>query len=110
MIGYRGKFRVVYEMDNKTGRPLEACYIKCRRNVNIYRHNENVLSAYIHSKMRSTYLLKEYPVLFTAFQLGDKESTLLFDESNIEEVALILGAMVKGANVSPRSKRNRAKA
>jgi len=109
MLNYRGQFRVIYEMDVKTGKPLEACYIKCRRGVNIYRHSDNVLSAYIPSRMRSTYLLKEYPGLFTTFQIGDKESTILFDESKIEEAASILSAMVKGKNVSPKSKRNRVK-
>jgi len=109
MLSYRGVYRVVTEMDQRTSKPLEACFIKCRRGVNIYRYSDTVLSAYIPSKMRSTYLLKEYPGLFTAFQVGDKEGTILFDESKLEEAALILGAMVKGKNVSPRSKRNRTK-
>lgn len=109
MLGYRGKYRIIFEMDLRTGKPLEACFIKCRRSVNIYRHNDTVLSAYIPSKMRCTYLLKEYPELFTAFQTGDKEGTVLFNESDIEKAISILGAIVKGANVSPRSKRNRVK-
>ena len=109
MLRYRGQYRTVFEMDLKTGKPLEACYIKCKRGVNIYRHNDNVLNAYIPSRMRSTYLLKEYPGLFTPYQTGDKEGSILFDESELEEAALILGAMVKGKNVSPKSKRNRVK-
>jgi hypothetical protein len=107
MIIYRGKYRTSYEMDLKTGKPLEACFIKCKKNITIYRHNESILSAYIPSRMKLTYILKTYPNLFTPFQIGDREGSVLFDESNIEDAAIILGAMVQGKNVSPRSKRNR---
>lgn len=109
MIKYRGRYRVVFEMDKQTGKPLEACFIRCRHNINICRHNDSVLNAYIPSRMKATYLLKMYPSLFILFQSGDKEATLLFKETDIEKAAGILGAMVKGANVSPKSRRNSEK-
>ena len=106
MLSYRGKYRVCYEFDKRTGKPLEFNYIKCRNKIEIFRHKDKVLVTYIQSRIKGTYLLKLYPDLFKLFQDGDKECTLLFNESDMEVVANILGAMTKGCNVSPRSKRN----
>jgi hypothetical protein len=44
--------------------------------------------------------------MFTAFQMGTGEGTLLFPENRLPEAALILKPHVKGKNVSPRAKRN----
>lgn len=107
MLKYRGQYRVSYEMD-KLGKPSEFTFIPCRikKGSNIYRYNNEVLAAYIPSMQIVRRLHLEYSHLFRPFQTGDKEGTLLFNESNLPEVVFILKIKVKGCNVSPRSKRN----
>lgn len=106
MLRYRGQFRILYETD-KNGKVCEFTYIPCRikKGSSICRHNNNVLNAYIPSAKIANRLLKEYPDLFKPFQVGDREGTLLFNESDIEKVAAILKARVGGKNKSPKPKR-----
>ncbi len=108
MLKYRGKYRVIYEIDKRTGKPLEFTFLPCRikRGSDISRYNENTLSAYIPSIKITNKLLKVYPDIFKPFRIGDSEAILLFPESLIQEAAAILKTYTKGQNVSPRSKRN----
>lgn len=66
-----------------------------------------MLNVYIPSMKIVNRLLKEYPRIFRAFQIGDNEGTILFTEEQLPEVAKILKARIQGKNVSPRSKRNK---
>lgn len=108
MLKYRGQCRVVTETDKRTGKPLEFTFVPCRikKGTNICRHNADTLNVYIPGIKTANRLLKEYPDIFKPFQAGDSEATLLFPECMIDEAAIILKAIVKGANTSPRSKRN----
>ena len=107
MIRYRGKYRTVYEVDKSSGQPYEFAFIPCliKKGANICRHSDNMLNAYIPSTKIANRLLKEYPDVFTPLQVGDKEATLLFRESDIEKAATILKARVMGKNKSPKPKR-----
>ena len=107
MLKYRGQFRILYECDKKTDKSCEFTFIPCRikKGSNIYRHNDDVLSAYISSAKLAHRLLKEYPDLFKAFQMGDSEATLLFNETYIERAAVILKARIMGKDLSPKPKR-----
>ncbi|MCX8167321.1 MAG: hypothetical protein N3E37_05735, partial [Candidatus Micrarchaeota archaeon] len=77
MIKYRGKYRVCYEMDIRTGKALEAVYIPCylSKKSAIYRHNDNTLNLYISSIIKGRRLLEKYPGIFKAFQVGSHEMT-----------------------------------
>ena len=106
MLKYRGQYRVVYECDKTSGKPEENTFIPCRirKGANICRHNETTLNVYVPGIKAVKRILSQYPDIFTSFQMGDWEVTLLFPESKIEQAAAILRPIVKGANVSPKSK------
>lgn len=105
MLNYRGRYRVCFEVDRRTGKVGEFSFIPILGSGNICRHNASILNVFLSSN-RGKFLLKEYPELFRVFQLGQAEMTLLFDEAIIKQVATILKAKTQGKNVSPRSKRN----
>lgn len=108
MLKYRGQYHVVYEMDKRTGKPAESSYIPCRikKGANICRHNNSILSVYILGIRLIHKLLKEYPSIFRLYKAWDNEGVLLFDESNMSEVARILKPIVQGKNTFPKSRRN----
>lgn len=107
MIDYRGKYRVTYDVDKRTGKAAEFTFIPCgiKKNSNISRHSGNMLNAYIPSIKVFNRLLREYPELFTSFQVGDSEGTLLFKESDMKAAAVILKARTKGKDMPARPKR-----
>lgn len=109
MLKYRGTYRVLYETDVRTGAACEFTFVPCRiaKGANICRHGEETLNAYIPSIKIIRRLLKEYPELFTKFQIGDKEGTILFKESDMGKVESLLKPRVLGKNVSPRPKKKR---
>ncbi|NJD04658.1 MAG: hypothetical protein FIA99_19135 [Ruminiclostridium sp.] len=111
MLKYRGQYRVILETDKKTGKPLEFTFIPCRiyKGANICRYSGTMLNAYLPSIKVFNRLLKEHPELFTAFQTGSSEGTLLFKESDMEEAAIILKAYTLGKNISPRSRTRNAR-
>jgi hypothetical protein len=106
MINYRGKYRVCFELDKRTGNPCELSFIPCTiyKGSNIYRHSDTILGFYISSITIGNRLLNEYPTLFTQFLQSSSETMLLFPESKIEEASKILKPYVKGRNISPRSR------
>lgn len=106
MLKYRGQYRVLYEID-KTGKPCEFTFIPCRikKGASICRQDDNTLNVYVPGIKTVNRLLKEYPDLFKPFQIGDTEGTLIFKESDIEKVAVILKCRIRGKNMSPRPKR-----
>ena len=110
MLKYQGKYRVLCEVDIKTGKPCEFGVIPCliKKGSNICRQNGSVLNLYIPSTKIANRLLKEYPDLFNPLFIGDSEAVLLFNESDIEQVASIVKAKVKGRNKSPNPKRKYA--
>lgn len=107
MLKFRGRYRVLYETDVRTGKVCELTYIPCRivKGSNICRHNDNTLNVLISGAKIASHLLKEYPDIFKPFQMCYGEATLLFPESMIEEAAGILKPYIQGANKSPRPKR-----
>ena len=107
MLKYKGQFRVVFEIDKRTGKPGEFSYIPCgiKKGSNICRHSESMHNVFILSIKIANRLLREHPELFKPFQMGDSEATLLFNEANIEKAAAILKVRVMGKDMSPRPKR-----
>lgn len=108
MLKYRGKYRVVYEMDMKTLKPCEFTFIPCRikKGSNIYRNDNNELFAYIPSIVIGSRLAKDYPGIFRIHLQSELESILAFDECHMEQAAKILKAYTSGKNIAPTSKRN----
>lgn len=106
MLTYRGRYRVLYEIDS-AGRACEFTNIPCgiRKGANISRHDSDTLNVFIPSTKTASRLLKEYRDIFMPFQVGDHEATLLFKESNIDKAAAILKARIKGKDMSARPKR-----
>ena len=108
MLKYRGTYRVMFEIDKRTGQAAEFTYVPCRirPKSNIYRYNSDTLAAYIPGIKTANRLLREHPDIFRSFQTGDSESSLLFDEKNIDRAAAVLLPRVKGKNMSARPKRS----
>jgi hypothetical protein len=96
----------MYEIDKCTGKALEFVYVPCKikKGSNIYRYNDNILNVYIPSSIIVNNLLKDYSDIFKPLQIGNGEATLLFNESDIEKVAVILKAKTYGKNKSPKPK------
>jgi hypothetical protein len=108
VLKYRGQFRILYETDKRTGQAAEFTFAPCRirPGANIYRFNDDTLAACIPGSRTANRLLQEHPGIFRSFQTGDSESSLLFDEKNIDRAAAILLPRVKGKNMSARPKRS----
>ena len=108
MLKYIGQYRIVYEIDKRTGKPLEFTYIPCRikKGANICRNDGKTLNVYIPGIKLINKLLNEYPAIFSPYLIGDGEGSLLFDEVKFPEAAGLLKPVVKGKGVSPKSKRN----
>ncbi len=108
MLKYQGKYRVLYEVNKKSGKACEFVFIPCliKKGSNICRHSENVLNFYVPSVKIANRLLKDYPDLFDPFIIGVDEAVLLFNETDIERVASIVKARVKGKRLSPNPKRS----
>ena len=107
MLKYRGQFRVLYETDTRTGQAAEFTFVPCRirKGAVIYRFNDNILAVYIPGSRTANRLLQEHPDIFRSFQTGDSESSLLFDEKNIDRAATVLLPRVKGRNMSPKPRK-----
>ncbi len=108
MLQYRFKYRAVYEMDKRTGKPCEFTFIPCKikKGTDIYRNNDSELLAYIPSVQIGNKLLKEYPDLFRKYRQSSCETVLAFNESDMEKAATILKAWTFGKNIYPGSKKN----
>jgi hypothetical protein len=98
---------VLYEIDKRTGLATEFSYTPCgiKNGSNICRHNDDTLNVYITSSIIINNLLKEHSDLFTLFQIGNGDGTLLFKESDIGKVVGILKIQIRGRCQSPRPKR-----
>ena len=109
MLRYRGKYRVVCEMDLSTNKACEFTFIPCKvkKGSNIYRNSDTELFAYISSVIIGSRLLKEHPDLFRLFLQSDCEIILSFDESRMTEAIKVLKAWTFGKNIPPSSKKNR---
>jgi hypothetical protein len=97
----------MYEVDKRAGKALEFTYVLCRikKGSNICRYSNDVLNVYIPSSIITNSLLKEYPDIFRPFQMGNGEATLLFDETDINRVAVILKIQTRGRCQSPKPRR-----
>lgn len=107
MLKYRGQYRVIYETDERTGKPLEFAYIPCRirKGASICRHEGDILNVFVPGAKAVSKILNEYSDIFKPFQIGGTEGTFLFPESSLAEVAWILKPYVKGKNKNPKPKR-----
>lgn len=109
MLKFQGVYRVLFETDVRTGTAAEFTYVPCRvrPGANIYRYNDDTLAVYVPGTKAVNNLLENYSDTFRPFQMGDKESTLLFAEKDIEKAAFILKPRTKGKNLNPRPRRKR---
>ena len=96
MLKYRGQYRVVFEMDKRTGKPAEFCFVPCKiyRGTNVYRYSENKLGVYIPSKRIFNRLSQNE--IFEIFCAGDSEGILLFEEKNLKIAEKALHSVICG--------------
>jgi len=107
MLKYRNRYRVCYEIDKK-GKICDFTFIPCSvsKGSNICRYDDFTLSVYITSikTFNRIALNKE---LFTIFQEGQSEGTLLFSEENFKQANKFLKARKKGRTIPPRNASNK---
>ena len=110
MKDYVGQYRVTCEFAWDTLKPLEDDpYIACRGEGQIYRWGDDILVFFIGKHKNSplfTALKKEGVQLVDEPFVGDFDTEFSFYERDLHKVAKIVGALTKGANTPPKSKRN----
>ena len=126
MMRYKGKYRVLCELDmdtndfprNSDGKIDDAVglYIPCKYNGKIYAYGREgkymQLCAYIPSRTRGRNIKKQMDkdkVPYHHYDETDEEVSFLFPSTEIDIVAKLVGAKVSGANISPFSTRNLSK-
>lgn len=124
LMKYVGTYRVLPELDlqthdvprNRKGEVADGyddLYIPCRCGAKIYYYGqaENktvILSAYFPKKTTIYSGIKNKITTSCGFDFreGDKDATLSFYAQDMDEIAQILGAKVRGADISPFSVKN----
>lgn len=123
MMRYKGKYRVLCELDmdtndfprNSDGKIDDdvGLYIPCKYNGKIYAYGREgkymQLCAYIPSRTRGRNIKKQMDkdkVPYHHYDETDEEVSFLFPSTEIDIVAKLVGAKVSGANISPFSTRN----
>ena len=126
MMRYKGKYRVLCELDmdtndfprNSDGKIDDdvGLYIPCKYNGKIYAYGREgkymQLCAYIPSRTRGRNIKKQMDkdkVPYHRYDETDEEVSFLFPSTEIDIVAKLVGAKVSGANISPFSTRNLSK-
>ena len=126
MMRYKGKYRVLCELDmdtndfprNSDGKIDDdvGLYIPCKYNGKIYAYGREgkymQLCAYIPSRTRGRNIKKQMDkdkVSYHHYDETDEEVSFLFPSTEIDIVAKLVGAKVSGANISPFSTRNLSK-
>lgn len=126
MMRYKGKYRVLCELDmdtndfprNSDGKIDDdvGLYIPCKYNGKIYAYGREgkymQLCAYIPSRTRGRNIKKQMDkdkVPYHHYDETDEEVSFLFPSTEIDIVAKLVGAKVSGANISPFSTRNLSK-
>lgn len=123
---YKGKYRVLCELDMETNDfPRNSdgkidndvgLYIPCKYNGKIYAYGREgkymQLCAYIPSRTRGRNIKKQMDkdkIPYHHYDETDEEVSFLFPSTEIDIVAKLVGAKVSGANISPFSTRNLSK-
>lgn len=124
MTRYKGKYRLLAEIDNSTNDfPRDSdggisdsvgVYITCSNGNKIYSYGKNSsnrmqLGAYIPSLTRGRNIKKELTKLKIPFDNYDESSCevmFTFPATEIDTVAKLLKAKVSGASISPFSNKN----
>lgn len=109
MLKYVGRFRVFQEitLDGLPTSNKYDNYIKFRTG-QIFRYDKNILALLLNtSHAKSTIIpkLENLGVNFTIALDGDFEGIFHFPEEQIDIVTSIVKPMIKGRNISPKSKR-----
>ena len=110
MKDYVGQYRVTCEFAWDTLKPTDDDpYIACREEGQIYRWGDDILVFYVgkHKNTPIFNALKSEGVeLVDEPFVGEIDTCFGFYERDLHKVAKIVGALTKGANVPPKSKRN----
>lgn len=123
MTNYKGRYRVLCELDESTNDfPRDSSgniddgvglYIPCKYDGKIYAYGRDgkymQLCAYIPSLKRGHNIIKQMKKLGIEYHdvdETDEEVTLRFPSTEIDKIAELLGAKILGANISPFSSRN----
>ena len=109
MNKYRGKYRVVCEFSIDTLEPIkESTYIFCANGGEIYRYNDNTLAYYRNSILVKSLLekLDNANVNYINKAIGNGETLIYFDESDLDKTIDIFHIRTSGVNIAPYSIRN----
>ena len=111
MKDYVGQYRVTCEFAWDTLKPTNGDdpYIACRGEGKIYRWGDDIL-VYSVGKRKNKALfatLKDEGIELVGEALeGEFDTDFSFYERDLHKVAKIVGALTKGADIPPKSKRN----
>lgn len=109
MNKYRGKYRVVCEFDIETLEPIkESTYIFCANGGEIYRYSDTMLGYYRNASLSNKLLekLDNAKVNYINKAIGNGETTIYFNESDLDKVVDIFHIRTSGVNTAPYSNRN----
>lgn len=110
MKDYVGQYRVTCEFGWNTLKPTDDDpYIACREEGKIYRWGDDILVFSIGKRKNKALFaaLEDAGVELVDEPLrGEYDTDFTFYERDLHKVAKIVGALTKGANTPPKSKRN----
>ena len=97
MLKYKDTYFIGKPKDSK-GKATsnkDDCYIRCKKNVHIFRYNSDTLSVMFLTNRYANNRLQELSdanVQMKPFQIGDNEQVYLFPESDLTKVADVVMA------------------
>ncbi len=108
MLNYIGTYRVFQQLNLSTQKPSSNdndTYLKCKNNLQIYRHDKDNLAIYLPTTNIQNKYLPELNKLIKLDLLseGDFEATYLFKESDLEKITYLIKPQIQGKNIHPKS-------
>ena len=97
MLKYKDTYFIgkVKDSEGKVTSNKDDCYIRCKKNVHIFRYNSDTLSVMFWTNKYTNNRIKELSdvnIQLKPFQIGDNEQVYLFSESDLTKVADVVMA------------------
>lgn len=107
MEKYVGRYRVLCERDinNKPINDGKNTYIKCYRNIQIYRVGEQILCLYAPFRVQRVFISERLKdINLVDIYITSMETQIWFYEKDLEKILEIYPPIIKGKDIKPKNK------